>query len=113
VSSVPTFTATIYVGLKVRDVGFVYPVDEARRVCQKYCDEVGLCVTVASTEYIYTNGNEPGVVVGLINYPRFPAKAEDIRSRALVLAERLREALKQYRVSVVFPDETVTIRADK
>lgn len=44
--------------------------DEARDLCRAFCDEEGLCVTVTPTTYVYTGGEEDGVIVGLINYPR-------------------------------------------
>ncbi len=67
----------------------------ADQVCRQYCDETGFCVTTTRTLYIYTNGQEPGVIVGLINYPRFPNTPEQLWERAETLAERLRVALEQ------------------
>lgn len=52
---------------------------------EKYCD-VGLCVTVTSTRFIYTGGWEMGYRVGLRNYPRFPCG--DVQE-LLVHAEKL------------------------
>lgn len=109
---VSTFTATIYVGLKERDSGFVHSPDEIEAVCQKYCDELGLCVTVTPTRFIYTDGSEPGAAVGLINYPRFPSSAGEIMEHAIGLASLLRESLGQNRVSVVFPHETAMLDED-
>jgi hypothetical protein len=113
----PTFTATIWVGSKVRETQQVFDLEHVRRVCHEHCDEVGLCVTVTPTEYIYTNGRsgggEPGAAVGLINYPRFPKSPEEIRDQAIELAGRLMIELRQLKVSVVFPDETVMLEADE
>ena len=112
-ATVPTFAATIYVGFRVgqpEDPTFtLHTIDEARAICRDYCDQVGLCVTLTPTEFLYTNGGEPGVAVGLINYPRFPSTPEAIREHALALAEKLRVGLGQWRVSVVMPDETVML----
>lgn len=110
-NTVPTFTAAIYAGFKERETGRLHTIDEAREVCRAYCDEVGLCVTLTPTEYVYTDGGEPGCVVGLINYPRFPSDAETIRAHALTLARRLLAALGQMRMTAVFPDETVMLSA--
>jgi ferredoxin len=113
--SVPTFTATIYVGFLVTK----YPSAEefnttfVEILCRDYCDKVGLCVTVTPTKFIYKNGWENGAAIGLINYPRFPKEPKDIKAQALELAEILLKELKQYKVSVVFPDETVMIGEDK
>ena len=120
--TVQTFTATIYVGVKRMSVQSVagYRVGKvpwlwrfrARKHIQRYCDNVGLCVTFTPTEFIYSYGCEPGFTVGFINYPRFPATPEKIRATALELAQHLRDKFHQFKVSVVFPDETVMIEAE-
>lgn len=78
----------------------------AKQVCREFCYAVGLCVTVEPTAYIYTGGEEAGVRVGLINYPRFQAEPAAIRDRAFDLANHLREALCQRSWSVVTSEET-------
>ena len=108
--TVPTYTATIYVGL----LEYVKPADRPRKrqwsvsevehICGKFCDEIGLCVTVTPTTFVYTGGDEPGAIVGLINYPRFPKSQSEIRVEALKLASILATKLGQKRLSVVFPD---------
>jgi hypothetical protein len=80
---------------------------EAKSACQNYCDLVGLCVTVSKIHYIFTNGDEKGVAVGLINYPRFPSTPEEITARAIELGDLLRERLRQQSYSVQTP--TITI----
>ena len=106
---ISTYTATIYVGLKNRDTDVVHDLGLIEGICQKYCDEVGLCVTVTPTRFIYTNGNETGAAIGLINYPRFPDEPENIKAKALDLAELLLIACQQYKVSIIFPDETIML----
>lgn len=105
----PTYTATIYVGLKDRDTGIIYSMEMAEKVIQEYVDEIGLCVTITPMRYIYTNGSEPGFAVGFINYPRFPDTPENIKTKAITLAERLLNVFKQFKVSIVFSDKTVMI----
>lgn len=80
--------------------------DEARKACQAHCDEVGLCVTVSRATYIYTGGEQDGVVVGFINYPRFPAEPALIEAQAFELGMRLREAVGQESFSVQTPGTT-------
>jgi hypothetical protein len=106
---VETYTATIYCGLREGYSERIHKREEVRKIAQEYCDKVGLCVTLTDLEFIYTKGNEPGVAVGLINYPRFPASKKEIRKKALTLAEILKENLKQNRVSILFPDETIML----
>jgi hypothetical protein len=74
---------------------------------RQYCDESGLCVTVTPTSYIYTNGQEAGFVIGLINYPRFPAAPEELWTTAEDVAAYLRERLYQDSYSIQSPDRTV------
>lgn len=80
---------------------------EARAICQAHCDEIGLCVTVTPTSYVYTGGQEVGVIVGLINYPRFPKEPAEIWAHAEALAARLREGLGQDSYTIQAPDKTV------
>lgn len=77
--------------------------------CQAYCDEVGFCVTVTPTAYVYTGGQEPGVVIGLINYGRFPSTPEAIFERAKDLTLRLIRDLGQESASIQAPDKTLWI----
>lgn len=79
---------------------------KAKQVCREYCMSIGLCVTVEPVAYIYTGGEEAGVRVGLINYPRFPTTAADLRSKAVTLADTLMIQLCQHSYSVVGPEQT-------
>jgi len=107
--TVDTFWAKIYLGCKHTETGIIYPIEMVKEICQKHCDEIGLCVTVTPTEYIYTDGNEPGAEIGLINYPRFPSTPEVVRKRAIELAQILKRKTQQHRVSIMMPDETVML----
>lgn len=79
----------------------------ALKIAQDYCDEIGYCVTVHHTYYVYKGGKEEGVEVGLINYPRFPSDPTTIVSKAIELAERLRVELKQESYSIQTPNDTI------
>lgn len=105
--SVETFTAQIFVGLRVGYSKEVHSLEAVRNVCREYVNEVGLCVSVTPTEFIYMDGEEPGAIVGFINYPRFPSVTEEIEGRASELAKGLKHALGQNRVSIVYPLKTV------
>lgn len=80
---------------------------DAETMCLAYCDEVGLCVTVTETTYCYTGGEEAGVIVGLINYPRFPSTPDAIWQQAEDLAARLCTGLAQKSYTIQAPDKTV------
>ena len=99
--SIPTFTATIYCGTYVRHGDYFHDVKEAYNICSNYCNEIGLCVSITETEFVYTNGFEPGIAVGFINYPRFPDDPYRIRDKAIELGKRLLDKMEQCRVSIV------------
>lgn len=102
--SATTFTADIYIAGDAAS---------ARHVCRKYCMDTGFCVTVAECEFVYTGGQESGVRVGIINYPRFPDSPENLLTRAMDLAERLRAELCQHSYSIVTPDTTIWVSERK
>ena len=79
---------------------------EAETICHDYCDSVGFCVTVTETVYCYTGGEEAGVIVGLINYPRFPSKPAEIWAHAEALGLKLLVGLKQQSFTIQSPDRT-------
>lgn len=108
-NTVPTVEITIHCGLYNRDTGITHRLEDAKKVCQQFVDEVGQCVSVTATEYIYTRGHEPGLIVGFINYPRFPSDLRTIENQAVDLATRLMLAMEQYRVSVITPERTLML----
>ena len=97
IENAPTYTATIFIAGDHA---------KALRLCQAHCDEIGLCVTVEPTIYVYTGAAEAGVRVGLINYPRFPATGRDIFRRAKALGMLLLDGLEQQSFSIVATDGT-------
>jgi hypothetical protein len=72
----------------------------ARQFLQKYVMD-GACVSISDEEYIYTMGNETGIVVNLINYPRFPKEPYELLNQAHELAEQLIEELHQGSCTIV------------
>ena len=78
---------------------------KAREICRAFCFNVGLCATVTPTEFIYTGGQEAGVV-GLINYPRFPSDPDNLLTVARQLADDLVHGLHQHSYTVQTPTET-------
>lgn len=120
----PTYTAQIWVGTREQYTPEVRGLQMAREWLHEYVNRVGLCVTVTPTEYIYTGrkdvsadpnycsqASEPGFVVGLINYPRFPVEPAQIREHALAIGKGLLQLFKQFKVSIVFPAETVMLES--
>jgi ferredoxin len=98
IEQAPTYWARIYIAGDLATI---------KQVCREHCMAVGLCVTVDPTTYVYTGGEEAGAVVGLINYPRFPASPEEIFLKARELGEKIMERCCQHSFSIMAPDETV------
>lgn len=103
---VNTTWANIYVGLRVGYTEELVSLNTVRKTCENFCNKVSLCVTLTQTEFIYKDGSEPGVIVGLINYPRFPTEPADLYDLADALAQELKIVARQTRVTVVNPHGT-------
>ena len=106
---VKSHNVQIWVGLRREYSDIIHTIEDVREICDEFIDDRGGdCITITPTEYRYLNGNEPGVIIGYINYPRFPKiePKDEIADRALQLAEMLRVGLGQIRVSVTTPDKT-------
>jgi len=81
--------------------------DTAVKTCREYSFNVGLCVTVTKTRYVYTCGAEDGVIVKLINYPRFPKSPSEIKETAIDLGFHLAKKGFQGSFSIQTPTETL------
>lgn len=99
----PTRSFTIYIAGDVTD---------AKRKLRELAYQHGLCVTVTPADFIYTGGEETGVAIGLVNYPRFPSTFDDLQTRAISIAQQLIVALCQKTALVVGPAETHWIVID-
>lgn len=97
-TSVKTFVVKIYMA---GDINII------KQACRKYCMKVGFCVTVTATDYIYTGGEEYGVEIGLLNYPRFPKTKKEIIQKAIELATLCRDEAQQHSWLVVTPEKTI------
>jgi hypothetical protein len=82
-------------------------IDTAKNVAQRYCTDIGLCVTVAPLDYIYSGGREAGMVIGFINYPRYPDSVDGIEAKAVGLADLLLDILSQWSYTIVMPENTI------
>lgn len=75
--------------------------EKAKDVCREFCNEHPLCVTVTPTEYVYVGGAQSGVIVGLIQYPRFVDKEPNILQKAEKLGSELCDKLYQKSYTIV------------
>jgi hypothetical protein len=77
-----------------------------KNVCREYCLR-GLCVTINPTLFIYTGGEEYGVEIGLINYPRFIDEQINILQKAKELATLCRDKSFQHSYLIIDGNETI------
>lgn len=102
-----SYNVQIWVGLKeMYDDKNTHTIDDVRIICDKYVNEIKDCVTITPTEFRYVNGNENGVIVGYIQYPRFKRTEAEIMKRAIELANTLMIELNQYKVTVTTPKKS-------
>lgn len=83
--------------------------EQACKSAREYCDQYKWCFTVTKTSYVYKGGQEDGVIIGLINYPRFPNDGETIMNHAFELGKKLIVDLNQQSFSVQGPNKTVWV----
>lgn len=102
------YEAKIWLGLREGYTAHQHFKYEVENVVSKWCTKKEQCVTISPTKFIYVKadetgeGMEDGVVIGFINYPRYPLSEAEIRNRARELGELLMKKFKQYRVSITF-----------
>jgi hypothetical protein len=78
----------------------------AKQILSRFCYEHGLCVTVTPTCFIYPGGEEAGLTVGLVNYPRYPDDKHILWATAEAIAKLLLPGLNQRSCLLVAPDTT-------
>jgi len=104
-----SYNLQIWVGLREGYTDVICDVETVRMVIDKYINEHKVCVTITPTEFRYVAGWEPGVVVGLIQYPRFPVKESVLLEHAKNIAIQLKKILDQFRVTITSPKWTYLI----
>lgn len=109
VKTLETITANIFVGLREGYTEKVRDPNEVVDFLQEYVNKVGLCITITPTTFVYKDGREQGVVIGLINYPRFPTTKDKLKQTAEEIAGLCKDKYKQNRVSIVYQDETLML----
>ena len=119
-SPTSTYWVRIYVGLQPEYEfdSAPYTLTEVVDLCQEFVDRVGLCVNVQPNTYVYggehgPSGSEPGVIIELINYPRFPSSERQLLDYGRALAAQCLDAFDQRRVSVMTPKNTYLIQNPK
>lgn len=82
------------------------PIEQAKQILRADFQRDSLCVTIEPTQFVYKGGEETGFVIGLINYPRYPSRPQEITARGLDLARRLLEGLYQDHILIMTPEQT-------
>lgn len=80
--------------------------DKAVQSTREYCDKYPWCFTVTKTNYVYKDGQEDGVIIGLINYPRYTWTYDVIIQHAINLGKKLIVDLDQESFSIQDPYTT-------
>jgi len=101
-----SFNIQIWVGLREGYGENINTIEDVRNICKNYVNEIKDCITITPTEYIYVDGTEPGVIIGYINYPRFPRTSKELKRRAFGLAKILLKDLNQNRISITTKNKT-------
>jgi len=109
---VHTYKVEIFMGSRSGYTEKIFSYEKVHDICQNYCNDVKLGLTLTKTEYIYVSGNEPGYIIGLINYPRFPDGEVNINEKAFTLAKLLLVNLEQERCTVMTPFETFLLEKE-
>lgn len=78
----------------------------ARQILNDYCSANGACFSIHPMDYIYTGGEEAGLCVTLINYPRFPKSEKELAELAEHIGWLLAGGLNQKSYSVEGPETT-------
>ena len=113
---VPTWTANIFIG---SCEGYDGPCFTEYRVLEAIAEYQRLapegergCVRISECTYKFAAYEEAGWVISVLNYPRLPLSAANLERFARRLAEHLLVTLKQNRVSVEMPTETLLFESD-
>jgi len=82
------------------------PKHKAEDVCRKFVER-GACVNIYETNYIFKYGEQAGVVVEFINYPRFPMTPEQLKNMAEELGMLLLTEMSQGSFTIQTSTETI------
>lgn len=107
--TVRAYNVQIWVGLREGYTDTIHSMADVEKIVDEFIERLKDCVTITPTQFRYVDGHEPGVIVGYINYPRFPRTPAEITNRAVLLAEKLMYGLGQQRVTVTTPDDSYMI----
>lgn len=79
----------------------------AKQVCNRYCFNNPFCINISKRDYVYWCGEESGVMVEIINYPRFPKTILQLYEHAIALGRKLADELCQRSYTIQTSSYTV------
>ena len=83
------------------------PVHEIEQVCREHVLKGG-CINIKQNKYIYTHGEETGVEIEFINYPKYPAGPSVIWEDAKELAHKIMNTIHAGSYTVMDRKEVYT-----
>lgn len=83
------------------------PVEFIEQCCRETVMS-GLCVNIKENKYIYKMGEETGVEIEFINYPKYPDTPESIWDKAVTLGQTIMERTYQGSYTVMDANRVVT-----
>jgi len=104
--NIKTFEAKIFVGLKNLESGKTISYPRAEKIIQEYINKIRLCVTLTKTKFVYVGGKEDGIIIGIINYPRFPRSNKELKNITFEFAKFVKREFAQKRLSIMFKNKT-------
>jgi len=117
--NIPTFTASVLLGLKVGYTETLHTIDQVKEAIKTAVAKVEgytFSGTLTPTS-IYANGSwgvyeEPALIISASIYPRFPMEVEKFKTNFTAFIGHLATDLKQERVAVVFSDESFMLETE-
>ena len=75
-SGVQTYWAKIFLGMRIGYTRRQFSYRQVEGTVRYHVTRYPTCVTMTRTKFAYKDGWDRGLVIGLINYPRFPSAPE-------------------------------------
>lgn len=98
---------------KIATVFIAGDYDECRVALRHWCADEGDCWALERVDYIYSGGEEAGIRLTRIDYPRFPSTPQELQDHAERMGAHLIERLYQTSCTVVGPVRSVMLTRHK
>ena len=109
------FRASVYMGLQRGYGEELLDKQEIISRIQQYQDtrireaDIYLSAAISDTTIVLRGQHEPHLVLGFINYPKFPMEENALKSEIEQLATTMMMEFAQNRMVIAYPDETVML----